>query len=163
MQPNSALETFVKDLAILVVDGNGYMRRTTRTMLMNLGARSVREAADGIAALEQIRTWNPDVMLIDWDLPVLNGMEVMRIVRSPGVFPRPDLPTIMLTSKTKRSQVLEAMRVGVHEFLVKPTSPKALCDRLMSIMLKPRPLMKVGEHYVPKPRPTLMQNESRTA
>jgi len=163
MQPNSALETFVKDLAILVVDGNGYMRRTTRTMLMNLGARSVREAADGIAALEQIRTWNPDVMLIDWDLPVLNGMEVMRIVRSPGVFPRPDLPAIMLTSRTKRSQVLEAMRVGVHEFLVKPTSPKALCDRLMSIMLKPRPLMKVGEHYVPKPRPTLMQNESRTA
>ena len=67
MQPNSALETFVKDLAILVVDGNGYMRRTTRTMLMNLGARSVREAADGIAALEQIRTSNPDVMLIDWD------------------------------------------------------------------------------------------------
>ena len=163
MQPNSALETFVKDLAILVVDGNGYMRRTTRTMLTNLGARSVREAADGIAALEQIRTSNPDVMLIDWDLPALNGMEVMRIVRSPGVFPRPDLPAIMLTSRTKRSQVLEAMRVGVHEFLVKPTSPKALCDRLMSIMIKPRPLMKVGELYVPKPRPTLMQNESRTA
>ena len=163
MQSNSSLETFVKDLAILVVDGNGYMRRTTRTMLVNLGARSVREAADGIAALEQIRTWNPDVMLIDWDLPVLNGVEVMRIVRSPGVFPRPDLPAIMLTSRTKRSQVIEAMRVGVHEFLVKPTSPKALRDRLMSIMIKPRPLMKVGELYVPKPRPTLMQNESRTA
>ena len=160
MQPNSALETFVKDLAILVVDGNGYMRRTTRTMLMNLGARSVREAADGIAALEQIRTWNPDVMLIDWDLPVLNGMEVMRIVRSPGVFPRPDLPAIMLTSRTKRSQVLEAMRVGVHEFLVKPTSPKALCDRLMSIMIKPRPLMKVGELYVPKPRLSPLKNEA---
>jgi len=160
MQPNSALETFVKDLAILVVDGNGYMRRTTRTMLMNLGARSVREAADGIAALEQIRTWNPDVMLIDWDLPVLNGMEVMRIVRSPGVFPRPDLPAIMLTSRTKRSQVLEAMRVGVHEFLVKPTSPKALRDRLMSIMIKPRPLMKVGELYVPKPRLSPLKNEA---
>jgi CheY-like chemotaxis protein len=160
MQPNSALETFVKDLAILVVDGNGYMRRTTRTMLMNLGARSVREAADGIAALEQIRTWNPDVMLIDWDLPVLNGMEVMRIVRSPGVFPRPDLPAIMLTSRTRRSHVLEAMRVGVHEFLVKPTSPKALRDRLMSIMIKPRPLMKVGELYVPKPRLSPLKNEA---
>ena len=160
MQPNSALETFVKDLAILVVDGNGYMRRTTRTMLMNLGARSVREAADGIAALEQIRTWNPDVMLIDWDLPVLNGMEVMRIVRSPGVFPRPDLPAIMLTSRTKRSQVLEAMRMGVHEFLVKPTSPKALCDRLTSIMIKPRPLMRVGELYVPKPRLSPLKNEA---
>ena len=160
MQHNSSLETFMKDLAILIVDGNGYMRRTTRTMLMNLGARSVREAVDGIAALEQIRTWNPDVMLLDWDLPVLNGMEVMRIVRSPGVFPRPDLPTIMLTSRSRRSHVVEAMRVGVHEFLVKPTSPKALCDRLMSIMIKPRPLMKVGEYYVPEPRFSPLKREA---
>ena len=87
-------------------------------------------------------------------------MEVMRIVRSPGVFPRPDLPAIMLTSRTKRSQVLEAMRVGVHEFLAKPTSPKALRDRLMSIMIKPRPLMKVGELYVPKPRLSPLKNEA---
>jgi two-component system, chemotaxis family, chemotaxis protein CheY len=160
MQHNTEFETLVRNLAILVIDGNGYMRRTTRTMLMTLGARSVREAADGIAALEHIRTWNPDVMLIDWDLPILNGMEVMRIVRSPAVFPRPDLPAIMLTSKTKRSQVLEAMRVGVHEFLVKPTSPKALCDRLMSIMIKPRPLVKVGELYVPKPRLFPLKSEA---
>lgn len=163
MQYNAEFETLVKTLAILIVDGNGYMRRTTRTMLMNLGARSVKEAADGIAALEQIRAWNPDVMLIDWDLPILNGMEVMRTVRSPGVFPRPDLPAIMLTSRTRRSQVIEAMRVGVHEFLVKPTSPKALCDRLMSIMIKPRPLMKVGERYVPKPRLSPLTSEAGTA
>ena len=77
-------------------------------------------------------------------MPVLNGMEVMRIVRSPGVFPRPNLPTIMLTNRAQRSSVFEALRVGVHEFLLKPTSPKALHDRLMSIVVKPRPMMKVG-------------------
>jgi two-component system, chemotaxis family, chemotaxis protein CheY len=148
----ASIETFLKDITILVVDGNGFMRRMTRMMLLNLGARSIREAADGLAAVEQIRTWSPDVMLLDWDLPVLNGMEVMRIVRSPGVFPRANLPTIMLTSQAKRSLVVEALRVGVHEFLVKPTSPKALCDRLMSVMIKPRPLMRVGEYYVPEPR-----------
>ena len=46
----------------------------------------------------------------------------------------------------------EALRAGVHEFLIKPTSPKALRDRLTSIVFKPRPMMKLGELYVPKPR-----------
>jgi two-component system, chemotaxis family, chemotaxis protein CheY len=149
---NTPIEKLLQNLTILIVDSNGHMRRMTRMMLMNLGARSVIEAADGLAALEQIRTRNPDVMLLDWDLPALNGMEMMRIVRSPGMFPRPNLPTIMLTNRAKRSHVLEAMRVGVHEFIVKPTSPKALCNRLMSVMIKPRPMMKVGKYYVPKPR-----------
>jgi CheY-like chemotaxis protein len=152
MQPIAPIEKLLKDLSILVVDGNGFMRRTTRTMLVNLGARAVSEAPDGSSALEQIRTWNPDVMLIDWDLPVLSGPEVMRLVRSPGIFPRPNLPTIMLTSRTTRSHVVQAMRLGVHEFLAKPTSPKAIGDHLMTIMMKPRPLMKIGENYVPKPR-----------
>jgi two-component system chemotaxis response regulator CheY len=152
--PNTPIEILLQDLIILIVDSNGYMRRMTRTMLLNLGARSVIEAADGVAALEQIRTCNPDVMLLDWDMPTLNGMEVMRIVRSPGVFPRPNLPTIMLTNHAKRSCVLDALRVGVHEFLLKPTSPKALCDRLMSVVIKPRAMMTVGKYYVPKPRCT---------
>ena len=86
-------------------------------MLINLGAKSVMEAADGLAALEAIRTCDPDVVLLDWDMPVLNGMEVMRIVRSPGVFPRPNIPIIMLTSRAHRSTVTAALRAGVHEFL----------------------------------------------
>ena len=94
---NNPIEKLIQGLNILIVDGNAYMRRVTRMMLMNLGAKSVIEAADGLAALEQIRNCDPDVMLLDWDMPVLNGMEVMRIVRSPGVFPRPNLPIIMLT------------------------------------------------------------------
>jgi two-component system, chemotaxis family, chemotaxis protein CheY len=156
---NTPIETLLQGLGILIVDSNGYMRRMTRTMLINLGARSMMEATDGSAALEAIRTWNPDVMLLDWDMPGLNGMEVMRIVRSPGVFPRPNLPTIMLTDRAKRSYILEALRVGVHEFLLKPTSPKALCDRLMSAMIKPRPMMTVGKYYVPNPRPMSLPRE----
>ena len=94
---NKSIEKMIQGLNILIVDHNAYMRRMTRTMLVNLGAKSVVEVADGLAALEAIRTWDPDIMLLDWDMPVLNGMEVMRIVRSPGVFPRPNLPIIMLT------------------------------------------------------------------
>ena len=147
-----AFDKKIQGLSVLVADKNQFMRRLTRTMLMNLGAKSVIEASDGLAALEAIRTCDPDVMFLEWDLPVLDGMEVIRIVRSPGVFPRPNLPIIMLTTRSNRSSVVKALRAGVHEFLLKPTSPKALRDRLTSILLKPRPMLKLGEFYVPQPR-----------
>ncbi len=149
---NTSIQKMIQGLNILIVDSNTYMRRLTRSMLMNLGAKSVMEATDGLAALEAIRTCDPDVMLLDLDMPVLNGMEVMRIVRSPGVFPRPNLPIIMLSQRAKRSYVVDALRNGAHEFLLKPTSPKALCDRLTAILTKPRPMVKLGEFYVPQPR-----------
>ena len=157
------LEKMIQGITILVVDDNAYMRKVTRMMLVNLGAKSVIEAADGLAALEAIRNNDPDVMLLDWDMPVLNGIEVLRIVRSPGVFPRPNLPTIMLTTNAQRSQVNEAMRAGAHEFLLKPTSPKALRDRLTSIVFNPRPMMKIGKYYVPRPRRMKPAAMARTA
>jgi len=156
---NKKIEKMLQGLNILVVDDNAYMRRLTRMMLTNLGAKSVLEAPDGLAALEVIRSADPDVMLLDWDMPVLNGIEVLRIVRSPGVFPRPNLPVIMLATRAQRSHVSEALRAGANEFLLKPTSPKALCDRLLSIVFKPRPMVKVGTFYVPQPRHTATQRE----
>lgn len=150
--PKSPLDSMIQGLNILVVDGNAYMRKVTRMMLMNLGAKLVIEAADGLAALEQIRNSDPDVMLLDWDMPLLNGMEVVRIVRSPGVFPRPNLPIIMMTSRAHRSSVVQALHAGINEFLVKPTSAKALHDRLSSIVINPRPMVQLGDAYVPQPR-----------
>lgn len=157
--PISPIEKMIQGLNILIVDGNSYMRKITRMMLMNLGAKAVIEAGDGLAALESIRTCDPDIMLLEWDMPVLNGMEVMRIVRSPGVFPRPNLPIIMLTTHAQRADVHEALRAGANEFLIKPTSPKALRDRLTSIVFNPRPMVKLGDYYVPEPRrvPTLRE------
>ena len=156
---DKSFDKLLQQLNILIVDNNAYMRRMTRTMLTNLGAKSVIEAADGLAAIETIRTCDPDVMLLDMDMPVLNGIEVMRIVRSPGVFPRPNLPIIMLTSRGHRSSVLHALRAGAHEFLVKPTSAKALRDRLSAIAYKPRPMIKLGDFYVPEPRRVPLSSE----
>jgi CheY-like chemotaxis protein len=145
-------EKLIEDLNILVVDSSVYMRKLTRMMLMNIGAKTILEAGDGVAALDLIRTANPDVALIDWDLPLLSGPEVIRIVRSPDVFPKPHLPIIMLVASASRAKVSEAVRLGVHEFLLKPTSPRALQDRLLSIVLKPRQMVQVGKLYVPEPR-----------
>jgi len=142
----------IEGLGILVVDENPYTRKLTRMMLMNVGAKSIFEAADGVAALEVIRTTNPDVAIIEWELPVLSGSQVIKIVRSPDVFPKPHLPIIVLTSYAQRSRVQEALRLGAHEFLVKPTSPAALRDRLLSIVINPRPMVRIGKLYVPEPR-----------
>jgi len=146
------IEKAMEGIVVLVADSNPYMRRLTRMMLTNLGVKSIYEAGDGIATIDAIRTVNPDVMILEWELPVLDGREVMRIVRSPGVFPKPNLPVIMLTDRGLRSRVTTAIRLGVHEFLVKPISPKTLQQRLLAIMLRPRPMVRAGRYYIPMPR-----------
>ena len=150
--PSTQAEKMMEGLVVLIADSNHYTRRLTRTMLTNLGARSIYEAADGVSALDSIRNISPDVMILDWDMPGLTGQEVMRIVRSPGVFPKPNLPIIMLTDIGKRSRVHPAMRLGVHELLVKPISPKTLQQRLIGLMVKPRPMIRAGHYYIPMPR-----------
>jgi two-component system chemotaxis response regulator CheY len=157
------IDRLIEGLGILVADHNPHMRKLTRIMLTSIGAKSVCEAADGLAAVDVIRHANPDVMLLDWDMPVLSGPQIMHIVRSPGVFAKPNLPVVMLTDCGLRSQVLQAMRLGVHEFLLKPTSPKALRDRLVSILLRPRPMVQIGKYYVPQPRRPIAQGELRQA
>src|SRR5689334_11781204 len=146
------LSKAIEGLVILVADSNAYTRKLTRMMLTNLGVKSIYEASDGVAALEAIRNVNPDVMIVDWDMPVLDGCEVMQVVRSPGAHPKANLPVIMLTDVGLQSRVQTALRIGVNEFLVKPISPKTLQQRLLGIVLSPRPMVHAGKYYIPMPR-----------
>src|SRR6188474_608796 len=152
-------EKAMEGLVVLIADSNPYTRRLTRIMLTNLGVKSTYESGDGIAAIDAIRAVNPDVMILDWDMPVLDGREVMRIVRSPGVFPKANLPIVMLTDLGLQSRVAAAIRLGVHEFLVKPISPKTLQQRLLGIMLNPRPMVRAGKFYIPMPRRKIELND----
>ena len=145
-------EALIHQLSVLVVDDNAFMRSIVRSLLTNLGVRRVVEAGDGIAALDVIRTDMPDVVILDWEMPLLNGPELVRIVRSPGVFPTPDIPIIMLSAHGERWRVVESMKIGANEFLCKPISAKALFDRLISILLKPRANVRIGDYYGPEPR-----------
>ncbi len=145
----SDVEALIQDLSILIVDDNQYMRKIVRTLLVNIGVRKVYEASDGIAGLDAIRIVTPDVVILDWELPLLNGAEFVRIVRSPGVFPLSDVPIIMLSSHGERWRVVEAVRIGVNEYLRKPVSAQALLDRLTAIVAKPRPVVQLGDYYGP--------------
>jgi two-component system chemotaxis response regulator CheY len=151
------VQKLIERLNIVVADHNQHTRKLTRMMLMHIGTKSIYEAADGVTALDTIRTANPDVAILDWEMPLMSGQDLIRVIRSPGVFPKPDLPIILLTAGANRLRVNEAIRLGVHEFLCKPTSPGALRDRLVSILLRPRPMVQIGEHYVPKLRRPAIQ------
>ncbi len=150
------VEFQIQQLSVLVVDDNAFMRKMVRSLLINIGVKRVYEAADGIAGLDAIRAFSPDIVILDWEMPLLNGPELVRIVRSPGVFPLPDIPIIMLTAYGDRRRIVEAVKLGVNEFLCKPVSAKALTDRFVSILAKPRASVHVGDYYGPEPRKLMM-------
>ena len=154
MQTNfpGGVEKLVQSIEVLIIDDNQYMRKVVRNLLVNVGVKSIHEAPDGVAGLEAIRTLSPDIVILDWEMPLLNGAELVRIVRSPGVFPVPDIPIIMLTAHGERWRVVEAVRLGVNEVMGKPVSSKGLLDRIISIMASPRPIVQLGDYYGPEPR-----------
>jgi DNA-binding response OmpR family regulator len=149
---SSRIDKLVQSISVLIVEDNQYMRKVVRNILVNIGVKNIHEAPDGIAGLEAIRMFAPDLVILDWEMPLLNGAELVRIVRSPGVFPVPDVPIIMLTGHVERWRVIEASRLGVNEFLKKPVSGKALLDRIVAILTRPRAMVRLGDYYGPEPR-----------
>ncbi|HTV38805.1 MAG TPA: response regulator [Xanthobacteraceae bacterium] len=148
----SQIQKQLVELKVLVVDDEHTMRKVTRSLLQAVGIKTVYEANDGRSGLEAICTFAPDVVILDWEMPRPNGAEFVRQVRSPDGFPFPDVPIIMLTAFADRTRVTEAVKVGVNEFLLKPVSSTALHARLVSILAKPRRMVKKGNYYVPEPR-----------
>ena len=142
----------VAKIKVLIVDDEPSMRKVTRALLQAIGVKNIHEAPDGRRGLEAIRTHAPDIVILDWEMPSPNGPEFMRTVRAPDSFPLPDVPVIMLTGHSERSCVIEAMRLGVNEYLLKPVSSVALLARIVSILSKPRKMMKQGDYYGPEPR-----------
>ena len=104
---------------------------------------------------------NPDLVIVDWEMPLIDGAEFVRIVRSPGEFPVPDMPIIMLSGHGDRWRVVEAARIGVHEYLLKPVSTKALHDRIVAIIGRPRPTVTLDGYYGPLPRRLVVMNDPK--
>jgi two-component system chemotaxis response regulator CheY len=139
-------------LKVLIVDDEPAMRKITRSLLQAIGIKTIYEATDGNSGLEAIRKFLPDVVIVDWEMPQPNGPEFVRIVRSPDTFPVPQVPIIMLTGHGERSRVVEAVKLGVNDFLVKPVSTKALLARLVSLIANPPRMVRIGDYYGPEPR-----------
>ena len=152
LMQNAQDEAIIRSASVLIADRSPFARRLTRNMLVGLGVRSITEAADGPSALEAVLGSRPNVLIIDWELPILSGIDVIKRIRSPGTFAYADIPILMLTMQAERRYVMKALGLGANEFLAKPTSTNVLRDRLMSALCRRRPMVRLGNFYIPKPR-----------
>ncbi len=139
-------------LRFLVVDDNAHMRRIVRTLLHSFGAREVHEAEDGAAGLEAFSHFMPDIVITDWAMPIFDGMELTGMIRQPGANANPYVPIIMLTGHSEKKRVLQARDAGVTEFLAKPISAKALYQRILNVVINPRPFVKTRTFFGPDRR-----------
>jgi DNA-binding response OmpR family regulator len=158
------LQPRIEALKVLVVDDDHYMRKVVRTMLNAIGVKTVFEAPDGVTGLESIRQNNPDLVIVDWEMPMIDGAQFVRLVRTPGEFPIPDIPIIMLSGHGDRWRVVEAARIGAHEYLLKPVSTKALHDRIIAIIAiiaRPRPTVTLDGYYGPLPRRLVVMEDTK--
>ncbi|MDI7775937.1 response regulator [Asticcacaulis sp. EMRT-3] len=143
--------TFAR-VMVLVVDDNHYMRVIVCTMLRSMGITLIREASDGVDALEIVRDWRPDVIILDLMMEQLDGIEFTKLVRTGSDSPNPYVPIIMMTGHTDRRRVLEARDVGINEFIAKPLTARALIDRLRSVINNERGWVKSSSYVGPDRR-----------
>jgi two-component system, chemotaxis family, chemotaxis protein CheY len=154
-------------LRLLVIDDNPHMRRIVRTLLHGFGARDVFEAEDGATGLDAFTHNLPDIVLIDWSMPVFDGLELTKMIRQADANANPFVPIIMITGHTEKNRVTAARDSGITEFLAKPISAKALYHRIVNVIAHPRPFIKTTSYFGPDRRrntnPTYAGPERRRA
>lgn len=150
------------DLSFVVAEDGAYMRSIIRTMLQGFGCRQIHEAEDGAGALELIERVMPDIVLLDWVMPVLDGSDVVRMIRQPN-HPMAYVPIIIVTAYTERKRIQEARQLGVHEVLAKPLSAKAVYQRIRSVVLQPRPFVNENGYFGPRPREVINRSSASMA
>jgi len=132
------LDVTIRSAKVLLAGADFAMRKLMRTLLLQEGVTDVHEAADGPAALAAAAELDPDVMVLDWQVAPMGGAEFLRRLRALDPTPASSVPIIMLADHNAAPRVIEAMRLGVHEFLIQPISGPALRERLASALMTPR-------------------------
>ena len=116
---------------VLVVDDAPTMRRIVRGLLRELGLKNVREADDGTTALQALKTKKADLVVSDWNMPQMTGIDLLRAIREDGALK--DIPVLMVTAESKKENIMEAVQAGVNNYIVKPFNAKTLEDKLAKI------------------------------
>jgi len=139
-------------LRVLIVDDSKNMRMLVKTILNALGVQTVREAADGQTAMQELRAGPIDVAIVDWVMEPMDGLEFVRQVRTAEDSPNTFLPIIMMTGHTEKHRIFKARDSGVTEFLAKPITAKMLLLRLTNIIENPRPFVRAKGYFGPDRR-----------
>ena len=118
---------------VLVVDDDERVR-TMVTWQLEADGHDVTEAADGVSALERLRTWCPGLVVLDLSLPAMGGLDLLRTVRRGGLPGSEDLPSIVLSGRSGESDRILGLDLGADDYLVKPFSPGELAARVRSVL-----------------------------
>jgi len=113
----------------MLVDDSVTMRRIQKTQITGLGISDVFEAGDGEEALSVLQNSMPvDIILLDWNMPVMDGLACLKRIRSDNTYK--SVKVIMCTSESEKSKVVEALKAGANNYIVKPFTPEALKEKL---------------------------------
>jgi DNA-binding response OmpR family regulator len=136
-------------LRVLSVDDNPHMRKIVATILQAFGITQVLEAADADGAWKIMKEANPDVVVLDWMMEGMNGLDLVKMIRTSAGSPNPFVPVIMLTGHTSLERVRQARDAGVNEFLAKPVSVTAMLTRLTAVIEHPRSFVRTKVYFGP--------------
>ncbi|MGN6513540.1 MAG: chemotaxis response regulator CheY [Lysobacteraceae bacterium] len=120
-----------KNIRILIVDDFSTMRRIVKNLLNDLGFFNTAEADDGTSALAELRKGPYDLIITDWNMPGMPGIDLLKQVRADPALAR--IPVLMVTAEAKREQIIEAAQAGVNGYVIKPFTAQTLSDKLGKI------------------------------
>jgi two-component system chemotaxis response regulator CheY len=118
-------------MKILIVDDFSTMRRIIKNILKQIGFASIDEAENGEIALSKIIDGDYDFVISDWNMPEMSGIELLKKVRTSETVK--DLPFLMVTAESKKENVIEAVKAGVNNYIVKPFTAEVLQEKISKI------------------------------
>lgn len=123
-----------EDLVVLVVDDFATMRRILKKILKDLQFGEVIEADNGVEALKLLRSTKVDLIVSDWNMPEMGGLELLKLVR--GDAQLKEIPFLMVTAEAQRDNILEAVKAKVSNYVVKPFTPAGIEEKIAKILHK---------------------------
>ena len=121
-------------MKILIVDDFSTMRRIIKNLLRDLGFTNTTEADDGLTALPMLQSGNFDFLVTDWNMPGMNGIDLLRAVRADERLKH--LPVLMVTAEAKKENIIAAAQAGASGYVVKPFTAATLDEKLNKIFEK---------------------------
>lgn len=121
-------------MKILIVDDFATMRRIMKNILKQIGFSNIVEADDGTTALEELKKTPVDLIISDWNMPKMTGLELLKNVRSMDDLK--DVPFLMVTAEAQKQNVIDAVQAGVTNYVVKPFTAEAISEKLEKIFGK---------------------------
>lgn len=123
-------------MKILVVDDFSTMRRIIKNLLRDLGFNNTDEADDGLTALPLLKSGKYDLLVTDWNMPGMQGIDLLKAVRADADESLKNIPVLMVTAEQKKEQIIEAAQAGVNGYIVKPFTALILKEKLEKIFAR---------------------------